>query len=91
MKLHRYECREMYRIPRMAAVQTTGVVMMYQYVRCCSPSDACCMWKIDSTSKLGEGTMVFYLISLSCATASGDICSSSGISWLATALILSGM
>jgi hypothetical protein len=78
MKLRRYEHREMYRIPSMAAVQTTGVVMMYQYVRCCSHSDACCMWKIESTSKLGEGTTVFDLLSSSCVTASGDICSSSG-------------
>ena len=54
MKLRRYERREIYRFPRMAAVQTTGVVMMYQYVRCCSRSVACCMWKIESTSKLGE-------------------------------------
>jgi len=91
MKLRRYERRETYRIPRMAAVQTTGVVIMYQYVRCCSRSDACCMCKIESTSKLGEGTMVFDLISSSCATASGIICSNSDISWLATTLILSGM
>ena len=90
MKLRRYERREMYRIPRMAAVQTTGVVMMYQYVRCCSRSDAC-MWKIESTSELGEGTMVFDLISSSCATAFVVICSSSDISWSATTLILSGM
>ena len=79
---------ETYRIPRMAALQTTGVVTKYQYVRCCSRSDACCMWKIESTSKLGEGTMVFDLISSSCATASGVICSNdSDISWLATTLI----
>jgi len=32
----------------MAAVQMTGVVMMSQYVRCCSHSDACCMWKIEA-------------------------------------------
>ena len=88
MKLRRNERWEMYSIPRMAAVQTTGVVMMCYYVRCCSRRDASCTWKIESTSKLGEGTMVFYLISSSCATASGDICSSSGISWLATTLIL---
>ena len=62
MKLRRYERREMYRIPRMAAVQTTGVVMMYQYVRCCSRSDAC-MWKIESTSKLGEGVPWFSILS----------------------------
>ena len=83
MNLHRYERRETYRIPRMAAVQTTGLVMMYLYVRCCSRSDACCMWKIESTSKLGEGIMVFDLISSGCATASGNVCSSSDISWLA--------
>ena len=70
MKLRRCERREMYRIPRMAAVQTTGVVMMY--VRCCSRSDAC-IWKIESTSKLGEGTMVFDPISSSCVTASRDL------------------
>ena len=87
MKLRSYELREMHRIPRMAAVQTIGVLTMYQYVRCCSRSDTSCMWKIECTSKLGEGTMVFYLISSSFATASGDICSSSVISWLAATLI----
>ena len=91
MMLRRYESRETYRISRMAAVQTTVVVMMYQYVRCCSRRDACCMWKIESTSKLGEGTMVFDLISSSCATASGVICTNIDISLLATTLILSGM
>jgi len=74
----------------MAAVQATGVAIMYQYVRCCPRSDAC-MWKIESTSKLGEGTIVFALISSRCATASAIICSNSDISWLATTLILSGM
>ena len=63
----------------MAAVRTTGIEMMYQYVLCCSCSDAC-VWKIESTSKLGEGTMVFDLISSSCSTASGVICSSNDIS-----------
>ena len=30
MKVRRYELMEKYRIPSMAAVQTTGVVMMYE-------------------------------------------------------------